>query len=191
MLVSLSNEEQYRAMNKPIREREGELRLKGGLVELRDFTSENITKSYLEWLSDPWLMRFSNQRFRTHDLNSSRAFLHSFAGTENLFLAIWHESTLIGTMTAYQSPSHGTADIGLLIGVGFQGKGFGQDAWTTLMNHLLAKGVRKVTGGTLRCNSAMVSIMQRCGMRADGVRVSQELVDGVAHDMLYFAKFAS
>jgi RimJ/RimL family protein N-acetyltransferase len=190
MLVSLSNEEQHRAMSRSVRDKERELRLKGRVVELRNFTSEDITESYLEWLRNPWLMRFSNQRFRTHDLNSCRAFLHSFAGTENLFLAIWHESTLIGTMTAYRSPSHGTADIGLLIGVGFQGKGFGKDAWTTLMDHLLAKGVRKVTGGTLRCNSAMMSIMQRCGMRADGVRVGQELVDGVAHDMLYFAKFA-
>ncbi len=169
----------------------GELCLKGGLVELRNFTSENITKSYLEWLSDPRLMRYSNQRFRAHDMDSCRTFLGSFAGTDNLFIAIWHESTLIGTMTAYRSTSHGTADIGLLIGADFQGKGFGKDAWATLMDHLLAKGVRKVTGGTLRCNSAMVSIMQRCGMRADGVRVSQELVDGVAHDMLYFAKFAS
>ena len=169
----------------------GELRLKGLAVELRRFTSENITESYLEWLRDPQLMRFSNQRFRTHDMNSCLAFLDSFACSENLFMAIHQEDTFIGTMTAYQSTAHGTADIGLLVGIGFQGKGFGKDAWNTLMTYLLANGIRKVTGGTLRCNSAMVSIMQRCGMRADGVRVSQELVNGVAHDMLYFAKFAS
>ena len=168
----------------------GAQRLTGSVVELRSFAPENLTESYLGWLRDPQLMRFSNQRFRTHNINSCRAYLASFAGTDNLFLAIYHESAFIGTMTAYRSAVHGTADIGLLIGAGMQGKGLGKDAWATLMAHLLATGTRKVTGGTLRCNSAMVRIMQGCGMQADGVRVGQELVDGVAHDMQHFAKFA-
>jgi RimJ/RimL family protein N-acetyltransferase len=50
--------------------------------------------------------------------------------------------------------------------------------------------VRKVTGGTLRCNAAMVRIMQACGMQPDGVRAGQELVDGEPQDVLYFARFA-
>lgn len=166
------------------------LHLTGTVVELRSFAPENLTESYLAWLCDPQLMRFSNQRFRRHNMDSCRAYLASFASTDNLFIAIYHEGTFIGTMTAYRSAVHGTADIGLLIGSGVQGKGLGTDAWATLMAHLLATGTRKVTGGTLRCNAAMVRIMQGCGMQADGVRVSQELVDGVAHDMLHFAKFA-
>lgn len=166
------------------------LHLTGAVVELRSFAPENLTESYLAWLCDPQLMRFSNQRFRTHNIDSCRAYLASFASTDNLFIAIYHKGTFIGTMTAYRSAVHGTADIGLLIGSGVQGKGLGKDAWATLMAHLLATGTRKVTGGTLRCNAAMLRIMQGCGMQADGVRVNQELVDGVAHDMLHFAKFA-
>lgn len=167
----------------------GVQRLKGSVVELRSFAPENLTESYLGWLRDPQLMRFSNQRFRTHNTDSCRAYLASFAGTDNLFIAIYHESAFIGTMTAYRAAVHGTADIGLLIGAGVQGNGLGKDAWATLMAHLLATGTRKVTGGTLRCNTAMVRIMLGCGMQADGVRAGQELVDGVAHDMLHFAKF--
>ena len=166
------------------------LQLKGAVVELRTFASENLTESYLAWLRDPQLMRFSNQRFLTHNMHSCHAYLASFTSTDNLFIAIYHQDTFIGTMTAYRSAIHGTADIGLLIGSGVQGKGLGKDAWATLMAHLLATGTRKVTGGTLRCNTAMVRIMQGCGMQADGVRVNQELVDGVAQDLLYFAKFA-
>lgn len=168
----------------------GAQRLTGSVVELRSFSPENLTESYLGWLRDPQLMRFSNQRFRQHNIDSSRAYLASFAGSDNLFIAIYHEGAFIGTMTAYRSIIHGTADIGLLIGAGAQGKGLGKDAWGTLMAHLLATGTRKVTGGTLRCNEAMVRIMQGCGMQADGVRAGQELVDGVAHDVLHFAKFA-
>ena len=94
-------------------------------------------------------------------------------------------------MTAYRSLAHGTADIGLLIGGGMQGQGLGKDAWATLTAYLLATGARKVTGGTLRCNTAMLSIMQACGMKPDGVRIAQEMIDGVAHDMLHFARFSS
>ena len=160
------------------------------MVELRSFASENITYSYLGWLRDPQLMRFSNQRFRTHTMESCRAYLASFAATNNLFLAIYYKDKFIGTMTAYRSVAHGTADIGLLIDSSMQGKGLGKDAWATLMNYLLDSGTRKVTGGTLRCNTAMVRIMRGCGMHHDGVRARQELIDGVAQDMLHFAKFA-
>jgi RimJ/RimL family protein N-acetyltransferase len=166
------------------------LQLIGKAIELRSFVSENLTENYLGWLCDPKLMRFSNQRFCMHNMDTCRAYLASFDNTENLFIAIYHEGTFIGTMTAYRSVVHGTADIGLLIGPGLQGKGLGKDAWATLMAHLFATGSRKVTGGTLRCNEAMVRIMLGCGMKEDGVRAGQEMVDGVAQDILHFAKFA-
>lgn len=167
-----------------------ELYLKGAMVELRSFGLEHLTGDYLAWLRDPVLMRFSNQRFRKHNIQSCRAYLDSFTGTNNLFIAIYFENKFIGTMTAYRSTVHGTADIGLLIGSGEQGRGLGKDAWATLMHHLLVTGTRKVTGGTVRCNTAMVKIMQANGMQEDGVRVGQEIVDGVSQDILHFAKFA-
>jgi RimJ/RimL family protein N-acetyltransferase len=167
------------------------LELTGSTVILRAFSAANLTDAYLGWLRDPQLMKFSNQRFRSHSMDSCRAYFESFTGSDNLFIAIYHEDAFIGTMTAYRSVVHGTADIGLLIGAAVQGKGLGKDAWSTLMAYLLASGTRKVTGGTLRCNAAMVRIMQGCGMQADGVRAGQELVDGVPQDILYFAKFGT
>ncbi len=172
-------------------EQSAPLELTGSTVTLRAFSAANLTDSYLGWLRDPQLMKFSNQRFRSHSMDSCRAYFESFAGSDNLFIAIYHEDAFIGTMTAYRSLVHGTADIGLLIGAAVQSKGLGKDAWATMMAHLLATGTRKVTGGTLRCNAAMVRIMQGCGMQADGVRTGQELVDGVPQDILYFAKFAT
>lgn len=169
-------------------EQEGALVLQGQQVTLHSFTETDIGPAYVGWLSDPQLMRFSNQRFRQHSIDSCRAYLASFAGSGNLFLAIRHQGELVGTMTAYRSAVHGTADIGLLVGC--PGQGYGSDAWATLLAYLLEKGTRKVTGGTLRCNAAMVRIMQACGMHPDGVRQGQELVDGVPQDILYFARFA-
>lgn len=163
--------------------------LNGQAVRLTRFTPAHITAHYLTWLNDGSLMRYSNQRFRAHDAASCRAYLASFDGTENLFLAIEHDGVMVGTMTAYVSPRHASADLGLLIGPQGQGKGLGRDAWSTLMQHLLAHGIRKVSGGTLRCNSPMLNIMLGCGMEPDGVRVAHELVDGAPQDIVHFAKF--
>ena len=44
--------------------------------------------------------------------------------------------------------------------------------------------MRKVTGGTLKCNIGMVKIMERSGMQLEVVRAQQEIVAKVAWDTL-------
>ena len=174
---------------------EGALLLAGKQTLLRPFGADNISTDYLAWLADPEVVRFSNQRLLTHTRESALAYLNSFAGSGNLFLGIRLVETqrLVGTITAYRSQPHQTADMGLLIGDrGCWGKGIGSDAWSTLLDYLLSVcRLRKVTGGTLRCNVGMVRIMERSGMHLEAVRAEQELVDQVPQDALYYAKFRS
>ena len=167
------------------------LQLDGQQLTLRPFVDSNITPVYLGWLRNKDLMKYSNQRFRSHSRETCKAYLNSFKGTDNLFLAIYHGATFIGTMTAYVSQIHKTADMGILIGGQSQGKGLGSDAWATLMKYLFQAGARKVTGGSLRCNTAMTKIMANSGMTPDGVRVAHELVNGKPEDILHFAKFST
>jgi [ribosomal protein S5]-alanine N-acetyltransferase len=170
-----------------------EVHLKGEKVRLESFTEADLTDDYIQWLNDPEVVRFSNQRFLTHDRDSCHAFLRSFKDSPNLFLSV---KTLagrpIGTMTAYRSLPHGTADIGIMIGDrGVWGGGYGQDAWNTLMRWLLEQpGIRKVTAGTLACNLGMLRLMTRSGMVLEGVRRAQELVEGEPQDIMLYAKFA-
>lgn len=167
--------------------------LSGERLYLCPFTKSDITADYIRWLNDPEVVRFSNQRFRHHDEKSCLAYLQTFADSGNLFLAIClcDDERLIGTMTAYVSAQHGTADMGLLIGErGLWGQGFGLEGWNLLLGHLLRdRKLRKITAGTLRCNVGMTRIMERSGMRLEAVRSQQEMVDGEAQDVLYFAKF--
>jgi RimJ/RimL family protein N-acetyltransferase len=165
--------------------------LTGQKVTLAPFAEADITPAYLGWLGDPDLMKYSNQRFRRHSVASCRDYLASFAGSDNYFMAVRHDGQLVGTMTAYVAAHHGTADMGLLIGPQGRGLGLGLDAWNTLMAHLFQAGARKVCAGTLRCNGAMLRIMERSGMQADGVRLGQELVDGQPQDILHFARFGA
>lgn len=165
----------------------------GQRLYLSPFTETDISADYVRWLNDPEVVRFSNQRFRRHDEDSCRAYVRSFSGSDNLFFAVrlCADKRLIGTMTAYVSSHHGTADMGLLIGErSLWGQGFGLEAWSLLLNYLLdVLKLRKVTAGTLRCNAGMMKIMERAGMRMEAVRSQQELVDSEPQDILYFAKF--
>ena len=167
--------------------------LNGEKVRLRPFSEADITPIYIDWLNDPRVTRFSNQRFRRHDEISSKAYLATFTGSDSLFVSIRDsvDDRAIGTMTAYINRHHETADIGLLVGApAVWGKGFGQDAWNTLGGWLLSVvGIRKLTAGAAAGNTAMVHIMERFGMQHEATRYGQELIDDVPHDLVYYAKF--
>lgn len=168
-------------------------RLTGERVELRVFRREDITPSYVSWLNDPVVTRYSNQRFFVHTEQSCRAYLESFAGTPNRFLSVvrMEDMRAIGTMTAYVSVHHETVDIGIMIGDREAwGKGFGFDAWNTLVEwfHKTA-AYRKVTAGTLWPNKPMMRLMELSGMSLECVRPRHELIDGVPQDICYFAKY--
>ena len=169
--------------------------ISGQKVTLQEFTAADISDQYISWLNDPVTVRFSNQRFLHHDRQSSRLYLDSFKRTPNIFLSVQESSTkrIVGTMTAYISMPHGTADMGILIGDRARwGKGLGLDAWAALMHWLLAKpNMRKITAGTLDCNTPMLRLMAKSGMTPDGQRIKQEVVDGQPHDLLYFSKFSN
>ena len=113
----------------------GFLELVGEKVRLKPFGSGDITDAYLDWLSDPAVTRFFNQRFRTHTRESCELYLASFAGTPNLFVSVRDKASdaAIGTMTAYRNLEHGTCDVGIMIGArDYWGGGYGQEAWNLL-----------------------------------------------------------
>lgn len=167
--------------------------LSGNKVLLKPFSASDINDVYIGWLNDPNVVRFSNQRFLRHDRESCLRYQASFEGTENLFVSVRRlsDDSPIGTLTAYVARSHGTVDVGIMIGdKSVWGQGYGQDAWNTLTNWLLGReDIRKLTAGTLACNFGMIRLMERSGMSLEAVRKAQELVEGRPEDILYYAKF--
>lgn len=169
--------------------------LRGGTVTLRPFSASDIDDSYIGWLNDPDVVRFSNQRFLVHNRESCLHYLASFGGTKNLFMSARRlsDDSLVGTLSAYVSSHHGTVDVGIMIGdKSVWGLGYGQDAWNTLTTWLLGRAdIRKLTAGTLECNYGMIKLMERSGMKLEAVRKAQEIVEGQPVDMLHYAKFAT
>ena len=167
--------------------------LLGKQVELRLFRESDLTDIYVDWLNDPQVVKYSNQRFKTHSIQSCRTYFLSFNNNDALFIAIYLKSKniMIGTMTVYFNINHSVADLGVLLGdKSCWGKGLGRDSWKMVLDLLLQNSsVRKVTGGTLACNIGMLNVMRATGMEVDGIRKSQEIVDGKSYDINYFAVY--
>ena len=167
--------------------------IEGVKVCLRTFRRSDITATYLGWLNDPMVVRYSNQRLHQHTAETSQRYIATFAGSANHFLAICdrNNGAMIGTLTIYRNLQLGTADIGILVGDhSAWGRGFGLDAFRTVAEALERSGqVRKLTAGTLAVNQGMVRIMQRAGFELVEIRHAQELLEGQPVDVLYYARF--
>jgi RimJ/RimL family protein N-acetyltransferase len=159
------------------------------------FTQGHVNASYIGWLNDPNVVKYSNQRFISHTSETCLHYLQSFSGTSNCFYAIEEAATgqMLGTLTVYANLHHQTADIGILIGpTQHWGQGLGQEAFELAMRTLASTGqIRKITAGTMACNVGMVKIMERSGMHLEATRKAQELLDGQPVDVLYFAQFVN
>ncbi len=168
-------------------------KLEGSKIYLEYFSESCIKDEYISWLNDPEIVRFSNQRYSNHTVDTSLQYLSSFRDTDNLFLAIRMIDTakLVGTINAYVDLRHGVADMGIMIGDREQwGNGIGLDSWSTLMQYLFdGANLRKVTGGTLRPNEGMVQVMLRSGMHLEAVREKHSMLEDVPTDIVLYSKF--
>lgn len=162
-------------------------------MKLESFTQNDINCEYISWLNDKSVTKFSNQRFLKHTRKSCLEYVRSFEGTTNLFFKVilLSDKKFVGTVTAYISKVHGTADIGIMLGdKSVWGGGIGSDAWCTLSDWMFdVLNIRKITGGTLKRNKAMISIMENSGMHLEAIKKQHEIVEGVAEDLLFYARF--
>jgi RimJ/RimL family protein N-acetyltransferase len=154
----------------------------------------HMTQRYVGWLNDREVVRFSEQRFVRHTLDSCAAYARSFQGTPHYLWAIEATSPSlghIGNLNAYVDERNRTADLGILIGEkGAWGQGYGREAWRLAIGFLLRSGrIRKVTAGTLATNLGMLAIMRAVGMVEDGRRARHVLVDGHEVDVIHAALF--
>jgi len=90
----------------------------GNRVILRSFRIGDITDTFVSFLNDKKVVKYSNQRFIRHTPESCLNYMKSFIGSDNMYLAIEDKDSgkLLGTMTAYIDINHKTADIGILTG---------------------------------------------------------------------------
>ncbi|QXT39387.1 GNAT family N-acetyltransferase [Gymnodinialimonas ceratoperidinii] len=160
-----------------------------GPVRLLPFARRHLSERYVGWLNSAQLMRFSEQRHRRHDIASCRAYVAGFTNSPNLLWAVedFSSEAHVGNVAATIDPANGLADIGILIGGGGR-RGYGSAAWRAVLGYLAGRGdIRKITGGCVAGNSAMIAIMEGAGMIPDGRRKAHFLVGGEPMDVVHYA----
>ncbi len=167
------------------------VRIDANRIYLEPFSMAHLTDNYIQWLNDPVVVRYSEQRHVTHTRESCFRYFQSFAQSAHLFYAIMlmsHPNEHIGNMTVFIDPYNKIADIGILIGEKKHwGNGYGLEAWKAMSDYLFASGIRKVTAGTMASNQGMLKIMQRSEMQLEGRRYKHFLHEGKEEDLIFYA----
>lgn len=155
---------------------------------LVDYCDTPVLQEVVGWLNNPHVVKFSELRHKRHTVISQEAYLLLLLG-KDLYLGLWHEDQLIGTMTAYLDEPNETTNVGILIGDQSKwGHGFGLEAWKAVCDHLLGNGYRKIEAGCMSCNRAMMSICSDYGMMEEGRLEDHFLYHGVPMDMVIWGK---
>lgn len=77
----------------------------------------------------------------------------------------------IGYTVTEQSPAGKRAEIGYFTYPVFQGRGYVSEAFRALMRYAFCEdGVYKISGTCVTDNMRSARVMERCGMRAEGIR---------------------
>jgi ribosomal-protein-alanine N-acetyltransferase len=165
-------------------------------IELRPFSEHFLTERYVGWLNDKETVRYSEQRHRTHTLESCRSYAASFVSSPHYFWAIVANDPShghIGNITATIDTANRTADLAIMVGdSAARGQRYGLEAWQRACRFLLEDaGLRKVSAGTMEINEPMIRIMRASGMIEEGRRRRQFLVDGKPVDAVLVALFAN
>ena len=149
----------------------------------------------MSWLNDPEVVRFSEQRHRTHSIDSCRRYFESFIGSSNHFLAIEavdKELSHIGNIVVTVDPFNGIADVSILLGERRAwGQGYATKTWNAVLNLFLTdERTRKVTAGTMAVNKPMLRLMERSAMHIECSRARHFIWNGEEVDMILAAKFS-
>jgi RimJ/RimL family protein N-acetyltransferase len=162
-------------------------------LKILPFKEEFLTEFYVAWLNDPEVVKYSEQRHRSHSLESCRQYFKSIQSSPHGFYAIVAKDTgtHIGNLTITVDLNNQVADISIMIGDRtFWGKGLGSETFCALVEQLLHTGqFRKVTAGTMAANTRMLKLFEKAGMKMECRRKDHYLLDGKPVDMVYTAKW--
>ncbi len=162
-------------------------------LALRPLTK--ATQRQVDWLRDPEIVKYSEQRHREHTLSTQLKYINSFP--EHSY--VWGIYEVVtgahfGNLTAAVDTVNNTAEVGILIGVCSAWKhGFGTEAWQAATNWLLDQRdggrIRKLEAGCAAVNLGMKRILEKTGFVLEGERRNKFVIDNAIVGALLYGRF--
>ena len=154
------------------------------------YTSENVTQEHVDWLNDPEVVRYSEQRHIRHTEVTQQIYV-GWARLNGDIWIIQKDGVDIGTISMRIDKDNKTANMGILIGrKGVWGQGYASEAWKAVMHYCFAIGLRKVECGTMCSNAGMRGVALKTGMFLEGSRPKHFLLDGEPEDLILYGRQA-
>lgn len=151
-------------------------------------------KRQVDWLNNPKVVQFSEQRHRPHTLASCQRYVNSFqAGSQIWAIHLVADNRHIGNITAVLDRPNNVSELGILIGdVKMWGNGYATEAWLAATEWSLDKdggNVRKLSGGCMKTNEAMLKVLRKTGFTFECERPAHFLFGSSPIACIYFARF--
>lgn len=153
-------------------------------IKLVKFNKKFMSERYISWLNNKELMRFSEQRFKTHTLKSCEEYLNESRKNKDLFYAIVDKSyeKHVGNIYIKIDRLNNIGDIRILIGE--PKKKYGFYAWMEAIKKLKKLNIRKITGGSIKTNKAMIKIFKKSKMKLEYTKKKHFKVNNNFYDLV-------
>lgn len=164
------------------------------LIIARPALAPGFVSVSVDWLNDPEVVKYSEQRHKIHSIETQLEYLKQFNHSKNRYLGIRDAAgdRFIGTITVFIDDANAVADVGIMIGdKNSWRKGYGYEAWKAVCDDLLYNcGIRKIEAGCMFANKPMTRIFKKYEMFFEGCRRNHFQFDGSTTDMVLYGKFA-
>jgi ribosomal-protein-alanine N-acetyltransferase len=155
---------------------------------------EHVTEAYVSWLNTSNINQYLESRFTNHTIKTTQAFVEkTLASPDNVFFGI--KSHLLDRHVGNIKigpidHTHGTADIGILIGdQAAWGKGVATTAISLITEIARTQlELRKLTAGSYRSNVRSQRAFKKAGFVVEGIRPAQFLLNGKPEDLVLMGR---
>lgn len=159
-------------------------------IRVVSFEKKHLTQAYVNWLNDPEIVEFSEQRHQSHTLESCTEYFNQQQAGNDLFLAIeaFEDSNQkhVGNIGVAIDKANRYADISILIGEkNFWGKGIAFEAIKGVIAYLRQEeNIYQISCGTMSCNTGMIKVMEKLGMKPKTTIPNRFIIDGDYHHLV-------
>lgn len=147
-------------------------------IKLLEITETSVNQVYLDWLKDPEVTMYTEQRWLQHSLGSIKSYVNAMniSDCDFLYGVYVGRENLVGTCKLGSiNWNHGTSQISFLLGnKSFWGRGIGTQIVSLLVKIAFWDlGLKKLTAGVYESNIASRKVFEKNNFVVEGILSSQ------------------
>jgi len=133
----------------------------------------NIPHPYEDGMAEKWIATHASQFYEGSGVN--------------LAVTLKADGILIGAIGLDATLRHQRTELGYWIGVPYWGKGYCTEAAVAVVRYgFTVMNYHKITSMHMECNPASGRVMEKAGMRQEGISIDQVIKDGRYHTMIVY-----